>query len=312
MTFSDTGLRAALRLYPAEYRRERGDELAAVFADTTADAGRAATAREVFDLGVYGLRLRTGLTSTGVPGRALAVAAPFAVGAATGPAAWAALATWHDGLSDESAVWLVWRLTTVLPLISLAALLFGSWKPARRLALPAVLAVPLIALAGGSLLAGGPDFGMALRASLFALPSALWSLTVPAAPADLLGRVTARHRLVALGAVLVGLAVTVMSGLYRIGADGGVSPALLLLVAGVAVLAVAGVRRGQVLPLALLVSVLPVLVSDFAVGLHGASGPGYLLPFVAVLVLAGVAIGLRLMPPSDAGDPAGRLPVSVD
>ena len=311
MTFSDTVLRTALRLYPATYRREREDELAAVFADTTADAGPVATAREVFDLGVYGLRLRTGLTSTGVPGRALAVAAPFAVGAATGPAAWSVVATWHDGLSDESAVWLVWRLTTVLPLIALAALLFGSWKTARRLALPAVLAVPLIALAGSWMLDGGPDFGMAFRVSLFALPSALWSLTVPAAPADLLGRVTARQRLVALGAVLFGLGVTVLPGLYGIVPAGAVSPALLL-VAGAAVLAVAGVRRGQALPLALLVSVLPVLASDFAVGLHGASGSGYLLPLVVVLVLAGVAIGLRLMSPAEADDPAGQVPLSVD
>jgi hypothetical protein len=311
MTFSDTALRAALRLYPAAYRRERADELSAVFADTTAGAGRVATTREAFDLGVYGLRLRTGLTATGVTGRAVAMAAPFAVGAATGPVAWSALATWHDGLSDESAVWLVWRLTTVLPLISLVAMLFGSWKPARRLALPAVLAVPLVALAGTWLLDDSADFGMALRASVFALPSALWSLTVPAAPADLLGRVTARHRIVALVAVLFGLGVTVVPGLYRIGAAGAVSPALLL-VAGVAVLAVAGVRRGQALPLALLVAVLPLLVSDFAVGLHGASGPGHLLPLVAVLVLAGVAVGLRLMPPAEADGPAGKVPLPVD
>ncbi|MFD0532262.1 hypothetical protein ACFQ1I_46045 [Kitasatospora arboriphila] len=40
MTARTVALRTALAAYPAHYRRDRGAELAEVFADTTADAGR--------------------------------------------------------------------------------------------------------------------------------------------------------------------------------------------------------------------------------------------------------------------------------
>ncbi|MGA5818257.1 hypothetical protein ACPC54_10405 [Kitasatospora sp. NPDC094028] len=133
-------LRAVLQLYPAGYRRERGEELAAVFADTTAQAGRSAVAREVFDLALYGLRVRIGLTGCSPLARLLALVAPMIAGAVVGAALlpWVAdpdgttwKLTWDDSFGTYTAL-LVQPVAAVL--LAVAAVL-GRWTAARASAL---------------------------------------------------------------------------------------------------------------------------------------------------------------------------------
>ncbi|MFI6144564.1 hypothetical protein [Streptomyces sp. NPDC051109] len=70
---------ALLRLYPAAYRREFGDEIADAYREATDGAGRAARTREALDVAGHALRMRLGLGSAGRAGRFLAALAPFAV-----------------------------------------------------------------------------------------------------------------------------------------------------------------------------------------------------------------------------------------
>ncbi|MCY0928613.1 hypothetical protein OTB20_20880 [Streptomyces sp. H27-H1] len=70
---------ALLRLYPAVYRREFGDEIADSYREATAGAGRPARLREAVDVVGHALRMRLGLGSAGRAGRLLAALAPFAV-----------------------------------------------------------------------------------------------------------------------------------------------------------------------------------------------------------------------------------------
>ncbi|MCX5407165.1 hypothetical protein OHA37_25270 [Streptomyces sp. NBC_00335] len=68
-----------LRLYPAAYRREFGDEIAYAYHEATRGAGAPARVREGADVAGHALRMRLGLGSTGRPGRLLAALAPFAL-----------------------------------------------------------------------------------------------------------------------------------------------------------------------------------------------------------------------------------------
>ncbi|WP_327252792.1 hypothetical protein [Streptomyces sp. NBC_01244] len=68
-----------LRLYPAAYRREFGDEIAYAYREATRGAGAPARVREGADVAGHALRMRLGLGSTGRPGRLLAALAPFAL-----------------------------------------------------------------------------------------------------------------------------------------------------------------------------------------------------------------------------------------
>ncbi|MFZ3470220.1 hypothetical protein ACODT3_25830 [Streptomyces sp. 4.24] len=68
-----------LRLYPAAYRREFGDEIAEAYREATRGAGAPARMREGADVAGHALRMRLGLGSAGRPGRLLAALAPFAL-----------------------------------------------------------------------------------------------------------------------------------------------------------------------------------------------------------------------------------------
>ncbi|MER7752694.1 hypothetical protein [Kitasatospora sp. NPDC097643] len=201
-------LRAVLQLYPARYRRERGEEMAAVFADTTAEAGRSALAREVFDLAAYGLRVRLGLTGGSVPGRVLALAAPMVAGALAG----SGLVPWVSDPDHAS-----WRLTwdhsyttyalTIAPpvlalLLGMAALL-GRWTAVRVVAvLQAAFGLSVLAQAFT-----GPaffDWWWAGYVGSATLPSALSAVLLLAAPTDLLPRPGWRTRGLVLASVVGG------------------------------------------------------------------------------------------------------------
>ncbi|MER6388545.1 hypothetical protein ABT236_08710 [Streptomyces sp. NPDC001523] len=68
-----------LRLYPASYRREFGDEIADAHRQATDGASRTARMREAADIVGHALRMRLGLGSAGRSGRLLSAVAPFAV-----------------------------------------------------------------------------------------------------------------------------------------------------------------------------------------------------------------------------------------
>ncbi|MGW7316018.1 hypothetical protein [Streptomyces sp. NPDC054865] len=70
---------ALVRLYPAGYRREFGEEIAHAYREAIEGAGRTARLREAGDVVGHALRMRLGLGSAGRAGRFLAAVAPFAV-----------------------------------------------------------------------------------------------------------------------------------------------------------------------------------------------------------------------------------------
>ncbi|MGV9266379.1 hypothetical protein ACWDRR_17135 [Kitasatospora sp. NPDC003701] len=256
-------LRAALQLYPARYRRERGDELAAVFADSTAEADRPTLLREALDLAAYGLRMRARLTAASAAGRLLALAVPLVAGTAAG----AGLYPW---VNDPDLI--AWKLDSPLssPLMVLAvfgppvatmllavAAVLGHWAAARVLSV-AVIGTGLVGLAD-SLALGHLDGWWVLYSSTSALPFVLSGLLVLAAPGDLLGRPSWQNRaLVPLGAA-VGLLVVTAQGGYDTHYLMNDPWAALLLLAPL--LLVSFAARGLLVPAAIGLAVLPLTVS---------------------------------------------------
>ncbi|WP_030731650.1 hypothetical protein [Streptomyces sp. NRRL S-237] len=72
-----------LRLYPADFRRAFGDEVAEAYREATEGAGPITRLREAADIVAHALRLRLGVGSAHLGGRLFAATAPFAL-AATG------------------------------------------------------------------------------------------------------------------------------------------------------------------------------------------------------------------------------------
>ncbi|KJS56833.1 hypothetical protein VM98_04405 [Streptomyces rubellomurinus subsp. indigoferus] len=201
-------LRAVLQLYPAGYRRERGEELAAVFADTTAHAGRSAVAREVFDLALYGLRVRAGLTGSTAAGRLLALVAPMIAGAVAGAALvpWLAdpdrvtfLLTWNDSLSAYAEVF----LQPVGAMLLVVAAALGRWTAARGLAL--FLGVLALGELGGAFVDSRfADLWWPGYIGMATLPFVFAALLLLAAPADLLPRPSLRSGGLVVASVVAG------------------------------------------------------------------------------------------------------------
>ncbi|MFD5430930.1 hypothetical protein ACFWJ4_01935 [Kitasatospora sp. NPDC127067] len=208
-------LRAALQLYPERYRRERGEELAEVFADTTAAGGRLAVAREVLGLAVYGLRVRLGLTGASPAGRLLALLAPMLAGAVAG----AALAAWLT-TADRVANRFAWddsfgtRFAMFCPPVAAALLvvaaLLGRWAAVRGSAL--ILGASALYELGGAVWHDLADAALYPRFDLWwsgyigmaTLPFVGAALLLVAAPTDLLPRATWRTGGLVLASVAVG------------------------------------------------------------------------------------------------------------
>ncbi|RKE20634.1 hypothetical protein [Streptomyces sp. TLI_171] len=290
-------LRAALALYPARYRRDRGAELAEVFADTTAGAGPLGTAREALDLAGYGLRLRTGLTATALGGRLLAAAAPLLAGTLLGlsalpgdprtlqvtAAARAGFAAPWPLLPDHLAV----LGLAVVPVLLAAAALLGAWRAARVLA---GLVALLAAVRLGADLVGAADGWLLMWNATALLPYLLGGALFAAAPPDLLERPARRS--VAVGAG-VGLLVTRAQGGYdsRHLMDGWM-PLLLL---AVPLLLVLFAARDRLLPAAAGLAVLPLTAAFSLFSLWGQVGGLWpLVPDVAAGALA-LALAGRLL-----------------
>lgn len=242
---SGLGLKLALRLHPAAYRRERGEELAAVFEDSTAGATRWATARETFDLAGHGVRQRIGLGSDRLPARLAALAAPFAATAAAplmqggildslvaharfegidgmGRALWptypASIPSFPGYPGPGYLLTLHWlgMAGLLFYLVAAGAAVFGRWSTARLIG-PVGLAASLSAGAMDLALSPSWDYGewnlLVARAAVLYGPQTLWVLIMLAAPRDLLGPATRRRTWTALAGVLGGLVFTEALGI---------------------------------------------------------------------------------------------------
>lgn len=214
------------------------------------------------------------------------------------------------GLDASRSMWALLMLLSVLPLASLAAALFGNWRPARLLALPSVTVVPAAAVLGYWAATGAvPPFSVLAAVSAFSVPGVLWSLAVPAAPADLLGRVSRLGRSAMLAGLLFGFVGSGVQGLTRIGSAGGPASApVLVLGLGLAVMAFLGARRGQVAPLALLLAVLPSGLGIVAGELAGNLRASLALLPVVLVVGVGVAVALRSTRERSPAGPEAALP----
>ncbi|QKW21080.1 hypothetical protein HUT16_20280 [Kitasatospora sp. NA04385] len=264
-------LRAVLALYPARYRRDRGAELAEVFADTTAGAGRLGTAREALDLAAYGLRLRTGLTSTALGGRLLAAAAPLLAGTLLGLVALPGdVRFWRVRAAARAGFDVPWTVLpdhlallglTVVPALLAVAALFGAWRAARTLAGVVVLLALVrlgVRVATANVRPGGPWFTesniwLLLLDATALLPYLAAGALILAAPADLLER---PGRLPVVIGAATGLLVTKAQGGYDTWhLMDGWTPLLLLLAPLLLMLCAA---RDRLLPAAFGLAVLPL------------------------------------------------------
>ncbi|MEE1789117.1 hypothetical protein PUR71_40375 [Streptomyces sp. SP17BM10] len=303
-------LRAALQLYPSRYRRERGDEMTAVFADATAEADRAAVAREVFDLAAYGLRLRLGLTGSGMLGRVLALAAPMVAGALAG----SGLVPWvtdPDGASfrltwDHS--YTTWATTLAPPVTALLlaiASVLGRWTAVRVIAsVQAVLGLGVLAQAftGPSFI----DLWWAGYVGMATMPAALAAALLLAAPTELLPRANWRTRGMVLASIAGGAGLVWLQRW-----DDTTFPldaqwfALLLIVP---VLLTFTALRGKELPAALGVAVLSLttFASLFNIW-REAHGISQLLPVAvpAIGLMVIVAVAMHRIGRGGTGGPGG-------
>ncbi|WP_328303390.1 hypothetical protein OG389_35750 [Streptomyces sp. NBC_00435] len=123
---------ALLKLYPAAFRREFGDEIAEAYREATRDAGRAARVREALDVTGHALRMRLGLGSARRPGQLLAALAPFAAVAVGASAVWWAglmlPAAGAPSLPEELAVsYALLAATNFVMVLGAAIALSGRW-----------------------------------------------------------------------------------------------------------------------------------------------------------------------------------------
>ncbi|MFC5724198.1 hypothetical protein ACFP1Z_28975 [Streptomyces gamaensis] len=162
-----------LALYPRAYRRAHGDEIAAHYAESTAGASRTERRREAADVAGHALRVRLRLTSGDPLGRALAVAAPYAV---TGAAAYALVVfaqmvmrvVWFRNpmfLPDGLSLGLITAADLIL-IGAGAAVLGGRWRAARRLTLLGTAAIAVQQAATGVYVLDGPSRLLSLALSL--------------------------------------------------------------------------------------------------------------------------------------------------
>ncbi|MFI9332318.1 hypothetical protein ACIGZJ_32910 [Kitasatospora sp. NPDC052868] len=287
-------LRAVLQVYPARYRRERGDELAAVFFDTTAEAGRPAILREMLDLAAYGLRVRTGVTAFSTRGRVLALAAPLIAGALAGLGLfpWVTdsegIARRLEGSSSSLLHLTIFAQPVATMLLAVAALL-GRWTAARVLSV-AVMAVGLLGMAD----AFRPEqfsWWWVSYTGASQLPLLLSGLLVIAAPRELLSEPGLRTRVLVLAsAVGGGLVVAAQGGYDTHFLMNGPWSSVLLLLPAVLLLAVV---RGWLVPAAIGLAVLPLTLGFSLFSLwEEVGGMWYLLPLLGAVAVAMMAVAL--------------------
>jgi hypothetical protein len=285
----DRMLRLALRLYPAPYRAERGAEIAAVYADTTADADGFVRARELYGVAAHGVRQRLRLTASRPTGRLFGEAAPLIVGAGAGAGLFWLLLLQQDLRSGRAPLLdLIWCAPYALALPALAAVLLGHGTLTRGFA--------ALALAGAVLQQGAWFAQVDTVRSLMLVPvlatvQAAWALLLLAAPRELLRRPRRWWPAVAMAAMVpVAVAGTVLALLGH-GAGSALLDLLALLFAGGLVLLL--VRQGGQRSAAVALAWLPALLPFVGLGLTARAGSAQALGLVMGLLAAGVGYWVR-------------------
>ncbi|MET9609856.1 hypothetical protein ABZZ17_33125 [Streptomyces sp. NPDC006512] len=204
-------MRALLKLYPAAFRREFGDEIAEAYREATHGAGRAARVREALDISGHALRMRLGLGSARRPGRLLAALAPFAVAAVGANALWwikvMVPAAEAPTLPPVVAVpYMLLTVTHFVMVLGAAIALSGRWAPGTWTIVAgfaATVAVDVFRLGGG-----------VAFTFFFRIPLFLVILLALLCPADLRPEPRVRTA-TGLGAVL--LWTTLLTGVLTLG-----------------------------------------------------------------------------------------------
>ncbi|MER6301962.1 hypothetical protein ABT247_20720 [Kitasatospora sp. NPDC001539] len=299
-------VRTALALYPVRYRRERGEELADVFADTTAGAGPVAKVRELFDLGAYGLRMRTGLTSSSGGGRLAALAAPLVVGAAGGLAAGHALLTYLTlGLSRASLLYSLpyWVMCGAAVLSAVVAML-GRWTAAKLLAVVAALAAVADLVRAVSEPQVVQPLWIFLAVFEWSGPFVFWALLLLAAPKDALPVPTWRERGLALAAAVITPVAALTDNVYT--SFHQLDPQWrALMIAVPLVMALSAVRGWYLVAVPGLVALPWAVCVNLQALWQQEGGAWRLLPMAVLTVAAAVALALLGRPKGMAG-PRGR------
>ncbi|MFD5146346.1 hypothetical protein [Streptomyces sp. NPDC058401] len=132
---------ALLRLYPAAYRREFGDEIAYAYQEATSGAGVPARVREGADVAGHALRMRLGLGSAGRPGRLLGALAPFALVAVGASASgWMGMMRYAMFAGQIGAGFLVLVAGYLVMLFGVFLALAGRWSAGSWTVLAGVVA----------------------------------------------------------------------------------------------------------------------------------------------------------------------------
>ncbi|MFG2339897.1 hypothetical protein [Streptomyces yangpuensis] len=175
-----------LRLYPAEFRRAFGDEIAEAYREATEGAGRLTRLREGCDIVAHALRLRLRVGSAHRGGRLLAAAAPFALAATGARAAFLLASTLNNayvtGRPDvEGPIGHALVGCNLLTLIGVVVALGGRFALGARCAFAAVAAT-----SAGLLAASLPGaLEMPLEHAAYLVPPLLIAALPLMCPADL-------------------------------------------------------------------------------------------------------------------------------
>ncbi|MGW7106704.1 hypothetical protein ACWGHU_11170 [Streptomyces xanthophaeus] len=278
---------ALLKLYPAAFRREFGDEIADAYREATRGAGRAARVREAADIAGHALRMRLGLGSAGRAGRGLAALAPFAlVAVGANAVCWSMLALHSAAAAREGdALGLVLPLLASAQLVTLLGVvlaLAGRWGAGTWTALLGVLAgIAVDAVRWGS---AALEFAV-----LFSGLPLLLALVALLCPPDL--RPVPRVRTAAGVAAVVMWAAVLTAALvacplpYGFGGLRFVLPAA----AGLILAGRPAWARLRTAP-AVLLAGLPLILMG---ALTGSVGPLLLAPLLGALLAAAVAVSVR-------------------
>ncbi|MDD9382778.1 hypothetical protein M8Z33_40300 [Streptomyces sp. ZAF1911] len=189
---------ALLRLYPAAYRREFGDEIAEAYREATREAGTTARVREGVDVLGHALRMRLGLGSGGRAGQLLAALAPFALVAVGASAlSWVGVmrnALFVAGLDAVGPGFLALVAAYLVTLFGVFLALAGRWSAGSWTVLAGLVAL----LAASTVRLGVGGVGISV---LSTGPMLLLALVAVACPPDLRAAPRLRTR-AAVAAVL--------------------------------------------------------------------------------------------------------------
>ncbi|KOU39672.1 hypothetical protein ADK55_33205 [Streptomyces sp. WM4235] len=273
-----------LKLYPASYRREFGDEIADAHREATDGASRTARMREAADIASHALRMRLGLGSAGRTGRLLAAVAPFAVIAVGVYTMFLTRLTISalritDRMDDIGSV-LLTGAGGVAALVGVVLALTGRWAVGTWTALAGLTA-------SFAVQALRPGLGLEF-AVFFSGPAFLSALVAVLCPPDLRPMPRPRASKAGVVAALAGAAVlTVAPALWSLPHPLNTLPTLLPSLAGLLLAGRQAFTRLRTAPAVLLAS-LPFAAVGIIVGALDA----LLLPLVLALPLAAV-VGVR-------------------